>query len=92
MSALAKPGAFTPNSDAGANSAMVNLDHVKDISVVDVPALGDNGKATYKIIFSILSTDNQPKTVEWLYRNVATAKTARDADYAAVVALFAVSL
>ena len=92
MSALAKPGAFTPNSDAGAISAMVNLDHLKDVSVIDVPARTENAKPTYKIVFNMLSTDNQPKSVEWDYQNVAAPQATRDADYAAVAAAFAVSL
>ena len=94
MSALAKPGIFTPNSDAGAVSAAVNLEFCKDIDTVDVPAYAtsENNKPRFVINFHLLSTDNQTKTVTWVYSKSATAEADRDADYAAALAIFATSL
>lgn len=92
MSAIAKPLTFTPNSDAGAVSAVVNVEHIKDIAIADIPARTENGKPKYVINVVILNTDNQQKIVTWTYQTVANAQATRDADYAALVALAATSL
>jgi len=92
MSAIAKPLTFTPNSDAGAVSEVVNVEHIKDISKADIPARTENGKPRFVINITTLSTDNQPKISTWTYQTVATPDTARDTDFTALVALAATSL
>ena len=92
MSAIAKPLTFTPNSDAGAVSAVVNVEFIKDISIADIPPRTENGKPKYVINVTILATDNQLKTVTWTYQTVANPQATRDADYAALVALAGTSL
>ncbi|MHA1480762.1 MAG: hypothetical protein ACTSQZ_05020 [Candidatus Thorarchaeota archaeon] len=92
MSAIAKPITFTPNSDAGAVSATVNAEFIKDISKTDVPARTENGKPRYEININILATDGQIKNVTWKYQTVANAEATRNADYDALVALVGTSL
>lgn len=94
MSTLAKPGVYTPNSDAGAISAGVNLEFCKDISTADLPAYAtsENNKPRFIIQFRMLGSDNQEKDVIWTYSKSATAEADRDTDYADVLAVFADSL
>ena len=96
MSAIAKPGLFTPNSDAGAVSEPVNLEMCKTITKEDIPSYTSNQngptKPRYVIRFHMLGTDNQTKEITWVYSEVATPDTARDTDYADAVAAFAASL
>jgi len=84
MSALAKPLIHTTAADNEVLgvSPVVNVENVKDISVVDIPSIG-NAPARYQIIFTVLNTDGQLKNVIWSFSLSAT----RDAKYAAAVAL-----
>lgn len=86
MSALTKPLIHTVNSDV-AVSAVVNAENVHGVSKTNAPKIGDNGKDKFYVNFNILGTDNQVKSVAWLYSDSATAEADRDADYAAAVAL-----
>lgn len=82
MSAIALPLIHTTAADnlSLGVSPFVPAEDVKNISVVDVPAM-ESSKARFEIHFTILSTDNQPKTIVWRYSLSAT----RDADFALVV-------
>lgn len=90
MSALAKPLIHPTTADPAANGtlAVVNVEKIMSCSKVDVPAFGNNPTASYKILFTVLDTDNQKKEVEWVYsKAVATALADRDAAYTAIIAL-----
>lgn len=84
MSAIALPLIHTTaaENEVLGVSPVVNIENLKDLSVVDIPAIG-NAPARYQIIFTELNTDNQIKKVIWEFAASAT----RDAKFAAVVAL-----
>ena len=91
MSALAKPLIHTVNSDV-AVSATVNAENVHAISTTNAPKIGDNGSNKFYINFVVLGTDNQPKSVSWLYSKSATAEADRDADYVLAIAACSTAL
>lgn len=84
MSAIALPLIHTTAADNEVLgvSPTVNIENLKDISPVDIPAF-ENAPARYQIIFTELNTDNQIKKVTWSF----SVKATRDAKFAAVVAL-----
>jgi len=85
MSALAKPLIHTVASDV-ALSAVVNAEHIMAVSTLDNPSGTPNGVDEFLILFSILGTDGQVKTVEWKFSTVATPEATRDTTFAAIVA------
>lgn len=89
MSALAKPLVHPIAADSNplGNLNPLNVEQLMSMSKVDIPAYADNPKPVYKIVFSVLGTDGQVDTTEWVYSVAATALADRNTAYAAIIAL-----
>ena len=85
MSQIILPLIHTLSSDATL-SAFVNAEHVMSVSPLNNPSGTPNGVDLFLILFSVLGTDGQVRTVEWKYSVSATAEADRDADIVLIIA------
>lgn len=88
MSAISKPLIHSVDT-VNPVAEPVNVEFLKDMSTLDIPVVRPDldDRIKYVINFSVLSSENQVKTVEWNYGYGAAALAARDAGYAAALAL-----
>lgn len=88
MSAIALPLVFSntvTNPITGANSEPVNADHIMNIGVLDTPEVENYSRSPrFAIVITVLSTDNQSRTVTWEYADAVDRDAALVALYAAV--------
>ena len=92
MSALATPMISSPNVAnpmSSGNSEPVNAEFCKTFTEVTIPnTANSNSTPRFAIVFDILGTDGQTKSVTWLYDLEAT----RDADTLLVEAAIVTSI
>lgn len=92
MSALATPMISSPNVSnpmSSGNSEPVNAEFCKTFTETTIPDTANSSSTPkYAIVFDILSTDGQPKSVKWIYDDEAT----RDADTLLVEAVIVTSI
>ena len=75
MSALAKPMIFSAavtNPVSGVNSALVAADFIKSVSKVVVEKQPNSNTPRYEIVFEMLSTDNQTRSITWKFADEVT--------------------
>lgn len=85
MSSIALPliHSVTATNTVGGVSPTVPIEQVIDISVLDITNV-PGGSPRYEIIFTVLSTDNQPRKIIWRYADA----TARDTEYGTIISTY----
>lgn len=90
MSAIALPLVYSDtvtNPIAGNKSQPVNADHIMGIAKLDAPEVPNSSRTPLTaIVISVLSTEDQIKTVRWEYADETARDTALDDLYTAVSA------
>lgn len=91
MSAIALPLVYSDtvtNPIAGTKSQPVNADHIMGIAKLDAPEVPNSSRTPRNaIVITVLSTEDQIKSVIWEYADEATRNTALDDLYTAVAAV-----